>query len=101
MKIKYSKSVNLKNLKMKLNGLKLEIKKIKEFNAIQDRKIINLQFQLASMSQIIKENELILEDSLKDKEKEKDSLLEILEDNPNLLIINKVPYKNSILVLIW
>ena len=45
----------------------------------------------------MKGNELILEDSLKDKEKEKEKeeefLLENIEDNLNLLIINKVTYQ--------
>ena len=56
------KPVNFKDLKMKVNDLNLEIKKIKENNALQDRKIINLQFQITSMSQIIKDNELMVED---------------------------------------
>ena len=55
-----SKLVNVKDLKMNINDLKLEIKIIKEYCTTQDRKILDLQFQVASMSQIMKGNELIM-----------------------------------------
>ena len=45
---------------MEVNDLKLEIKQIKENCGTQDRKLINLQFQLTSITQIMKGNDLFL-----------------------------------------
>ena len=83
-----SKPINLKDLKTEVNDLKLEIKKLIKTQASQDRKMINLNYQITSLSQLIKDDkdkDIIVQNSLKEEEKD--------ESFPHLLMINQVPYQ--------
>ena len=90
---------------MEVNDLKSEINNIKEYCATHDRKIIELQFRVAIISKImkeneLKENELMAEDSFKEKEYIEESVLENIEDNYNLLIINKILYQKWYIIIL-
>ena len=77
-----SKPIHINDLKREINALKTEIKHLREKDADQDRKLIELGFQMNNLPQMIKGQEL----NRQDKEKEEES-------TSDLLIINQILYQ--------
>ena len=76
-----SRPTNIKDLRMEANGLKLEIKHLKDHQNNTDKKIVNFGLQISNL--------------LKEKYKNLEEGPEIQEEEriPNLFLINQIPYQ--------